>query len=64
MEKGEEGMTKEELRIYRTVTDVSALGQGAWSAYLQGDEKEMMWRLRGIRKIINKFFEKKKGKTK
>ena len=57
-------MTKEELRIYRTVTDVSALGQGAWSAYLQVDKKEMMWRLRDVRKIINKFFEKKKGKTK
>lgn len=57
-------MTKEELRVYRTVTNVSALGQGSWSAYLQGDEKEMMWRLRDVRKIINKFFEKKKGKTK
>lgn len=55
-------MTKEELRTYRTVTDVSALGQGAWSAYLQGDKKEMMWRLRDVRKIINKFFEKKERK--
>ena len=57
-------MTKEELRVYRTVTNISALGQGAWSAYLQGDEKEMMWRLRDVRKIINRFFGKKKGKTK
>jgi len=57
-------MTKEELRAYRTVTDVRALGQGAWSACIQGDKNEMMWRLREVRKIINRFFGKKKGKTK
>ena len=57
-------MTKEELSVYRTVTNISALGLGAWSACLQGDEKETMWRLREVRKIVNRFFGKKKGKTK